>query len=56
MTYCIEKIPHVFVGAYLVGRGWDRDTARKFHQFIKLTGDYTLTTRISLTVIPIFVQ
>ncbi len=29
-----------------MGRGWDRDTARKFHQFIKIIGDYTLTTRI----------
>lgn len=27
-----------------MGRGWDRDTARKFHQFIKIIGDYTLTT------------
>jgi hypothetical protein len=56
MTYCIEKIPHLFVGAYLVGRGWDRDTARKFHQFIKIMGYYPLTTRIPSTVIPIYVQ
>jgi hypothetical protein len=42
--YPIEKIPHLFVGAYLMGRGWDQDTARKFHQFIKIIGDYTLTT------------
>jgi len=56
MTYCIEKIPHIFVGAYLMGRGWDRDTARKFHQFIKIIGDYNLTTRIPSTVIPIYVQ
>jgi hypothetical protein len=54
--YPIEKIPHLFVGAYLMGRGWDRDTARKFHQFIKFIGDYALTTRIPSTVIPIYVQ
>jgi hypothetical protein len=54
--YPIEKIPHLFVGAYLMGRGWDRDTARKFHQFIKIIGDYALTTRIPSTVIPICVQ
>jgi hypothetical protein len=56
MTDCIEKNPHIFIGAYLMGRGWDRDTARKFHQFIKIIGDYTLTTRIPSTVIPIYVQ
>jgi hypothetical protein len=56
MSYCIEKIPHVFVGAYWMGRGWDRDTARKFHQFIKIMGDYTLTTRMPSTIIPICVQ
>jgi hypothetical protein len=56
VTYGIEKIPHLFVGAYLMGRGSDRDTARKFHQFIKIVGGYTLTTRILSTVIPIYVQ
>ena len=52
MTDCIEKNPHIFIGAYLMGRGWDRDTARKFHQFIKIIGDYTLTTCILSKVIP----
>jgi hypothetical protein len=56
MTYCIEKIPHIFVGACLMGRGWDRDAARKFHQCTKIMGDYTLPTRIPPTVIPIYVQ
>jgi hypothetical protein len=30
----IEKIPHLFVGAYLMGRGWRRVTAENISNII----------------------
>jgi hypothetical protein len=34
--YPIEKIPHLFVGAYLMGRGWRRGAAEDTNNIIRV--------------------